>query len=403
MGACGAAPLDGSFPPDSMMMLPDGMMAPLDGSVMMLPDGMMAPSDGSMMMLPDGMMAPSDGSMMMLPDGMMAPSDGNMMMLPDGMMAPLDIPPPPDAGPPCPAGQIMCAGACVSFLTSASHCGGCNRPCAAGQTCAAGACAGEPPPMDGGMACGVGLTPCDGFCVNTATSAAHCGACGRACPSGRACAAGACAAGMDAGVDVTCPTGLTPCGAVCVDTRGSMGNCGGCGNSCPVGTLCGNGTCVMPGPTDGGVDAACPAGQVRCVDRCVDITSDQGHCGGCGNSCPVGTTCASGVCQSMMATPDGGSGGMCTVGMLACGGVCVSIGSDPRNCGMCGRACPAGQTCLGGGCGVGGGGDGGAGGGGQLGLPRRPLGLRRRLHRHRARRPALRALRQRLPRRGGPA
>jgi hypothetical protein len=40
--------------------------------------------------------------------------------------------------------------------------------------------------------CTTGQTNCSGACVNLQTSAANCGACGRACASGLACVAGLC-------------------------------------------------------------------------------------------------------------------------------------------------------------------------------------------------------------------
>ena len=289
----------------------------------------------------DGMTVPLDAS---APDG--------MMVLPDGMMVPLDASAPPmDLGPTCVAGQIECGGACVSFLTDERHCGGCNLPCATGQACMAGACTGQTPLLDGGSSCGMGLTLCMGFCVNTALNASHCGACGNACSAGRACVAGACATGADAGVEVTCPTGLVQCGPFCVDINGSAGNCGACGRQCPVGQVCGGGVCVTLGPTDAGT-VACPAGQVRCVDRCVDLTVDPGHCGGCGNSCPIGTLCMGGTCRSAsMMPPGGGDGGSpCPSGLSACGGGCIDTSRDPTHCGRCGNACALGSVCTRGAC-----------------------------------------------------
>ncbi|MDO9022185.1 MAG: hypothetical protein Q7V43_34980 [Myxococcales bacterium] len=81
----------------------------------------------------------------------------------------------------------------VPLATSAAHCGGCGRPCGsranAAATCAGGACA---------YACNAGFGDCDGDGANgcetqLSTSAQHCGACARACPAGQACGGGACA------------------------------------------------------------------------------------------------------------------------------------------------------------------------------------------------------------------
>jgi hypothetical protein len=43
----------------------------------------------------------------------------------------------------------------------------------------------------------------------------------------------------------------------------------------------------------------------------------------------------------------------CPGGGVLCNGACVNIASDERNCGRCGRACSAIDTCIAGGCGLG--------------------------------------------------
>jgi hypothetical protein len=40
----------------------------------------------------------------------------------------------------------------------------------------------------------------------------------------------------------------------------------------------------------------------------------------------------------------------CAPGLADCGGVCASLGTDPANCGACGRACAAGESCANGVC-----------------------------------------------------
>ncbi len=83
----------------------------------------------------------------------------------------------------------------VDSATSLAHCGACGSACApasATGTCAAGAC--------GVAACAAGYADCDmtaanGCEVNTGTSVAHCGGCGVVCAPAHAtgaCAAGAC-------------------------------------------------------------------------------------------------------------------------------------------------------------------------------------------------------------------
>jgi hypothetical protein len=43
--------------------------------------------------------------------------------------------------------------------------------------------------------------------------------------------------------------------------------------------------------------AACPEGQTRCGDRCVNLQTNERHCGSCSNRCPEGQECVGGVCQ----------------------------------------------------------------------------------------------------------
>jgi hypothetical protein len=99
----------------------------------------------------------------------------------------------------CGAGRRCTAGMCVSScVVMTEQCNGrdddCDGSideddpmaplCASGQACRAGAC------VSGG--CPAGTTMCAGACVNLASDARNCGACGNACPAGQRCATGAC-------------------------------------------------------------------------------------------------------------------------------------------------------------------------------------------------------------------
>jgi hypothetical protein len=79
---------------------------------------------------------------------------------------------------------------------------------------------------DGRMGCcsgGSSSTCCGAACVDTQTSASHCGSCGNTCPEGKECVGGVC----------QCPLTQAECGGACVDTATDVNNCGSCGNVCP--------------------------------------------------------------------------------------------------------------------------------------------------------------------------
>jgi hypothetical protein len=109
------------------------------------------------------------------------------------------------------------------------------------------------------------------------------------------------------------------------------------------------------GPADtGDPDAAtpadaltCPSGQQVCDARCVDVQTDPGHCGACGTACPNGETCALGRC-GLQCTPEQR---VCTVtedGRTR--RYCANVQTDLANCGACDTACPSGQSCVAGQC-----------------------------------------------------
>lgn len=143
-------------------------------------------------------------------------------------------------------------------------------------------------------------TPPDRPCSSSLpTDPANCGICGNICPprpnSAPACVANACT--------ITCATGFSNCdstpanGCEAQTSRDPL-NCGACGNVCTP-----------------------PAGRVHVVPTCGS--------GGCGFG-----TCADGF-------------GDCD-GFTANG--CETAITTTTNCGVCGRACGAGQSCTGGTC-----------------------------------------------------
>jgi hypothetical protein len=246
----------------------------------------------------------------------------------------------------CAAGSADCdlnpANGCeVNTRTSLQHCGTCGLTCAVTNgtpVCASGTCQRA--------SCNSGFGDCDGNLANgcetaTDTSTAHCGGCGRACPSGQACRAGAC--------QTTCaPAPLMTCSGACVDTSTSAAHCGSCGRACTFPNAageCRGGTCAQ---------GACTAGFADCVVAMAgcetNVNTDPNHCGGCGVACgrANGTpTCTAGAC-----------GITCNAGFTNCDndpsdGCETATGTDVRNCGTCGRACSfanAAATCVSGAC-----------------------------------------------------
>ena len=79
----------------------------------------------------------------------------------------------------------------------------------------------------------------------------------------------------------------------------------------------------------------CPSGLAECGGTCVDLRGDVANCGACGHACAAGQTCSNMLC--------------CDAGLVNCGGACVDTQADEANCGTCGLACGLG-TCEAGGC-----------------------------------------------------
>src|SRR5207302_11388426 len=55
---------------------------------------------------------------------------------------------------------------------------------------------------------------------------------------------------------------------------------------------------------------------------CVDFSTDRANCGKCGTACTATQSCAAGACG-------------CPSGTMACGPDCVNPKSDPMHCGGC--------------------------------------------------------------------
>jgi hypothetical protein len=302
----------------------------------------------------------------------------------------------------CPAGLSACGESCVDFATSNTHCGGCNNSCASASpnaisVCFTGRCVQ--------VACAPGYGDCSaaaGCEANLATDAINCGACSNRCrfPNAAArcidgaCALGACVVGFadcngvaadgcetnlaadpthcgacptrctaPAGRSATCVAGVCTVGVTCAaplaDCNGTMGDgceentntstlhCGGCGRACNATN--GSPACV------GGVCAsiACTAGYGNCDSNLgngceVDFATSVTHCGRCANPCTfanASATCELGACRP----------GTCAAGFGNCDGNAnngceVALATSATHCGICGRACVGGASCVAGAC-----------------------------------------------------
>ncbi len=237
-------------------------------------------------------------------------------------------------GRPCPGGQSCCGGSCVDTRTSAAHCGACGAGCMSAN--GAPACVGSVCAV--GM-CDPGFGDCDndpnnGCEVAVGASTAHCGTCGNACPTrpnaAPTCAMGRCGSACAAGFGDCDGDPSNGCEA---SLQTSAAHCGACGTVCSAGSnataACAGGRCGLTcaagfGDCDGVAATGCEA----------SLQTSPAHCGACGRACMTGTACTAGMC---------GCPGL--RGTL-CGGVCRDLASDRLNCGSCGLTCGGGEACV---------------------------------------------------------
>ena len=233
----------------------------------------------------------------------------------------------------CPAGQTVCAGACVDLSSNLNHCGACGAVCESrlvavecrNGICERGSCQG-------------GLTYCgaaDG-CRDLSQDIDHCGACGNQCPDGSLnCVDGVCLADPPP-PDGCEELGLIDCNGTCVDVINDPNNCGACGNVCPITPTyynCDAGVCTLPD---------CGPGLTDCSGLCDDLLTSPINCGACGNACGPAQVCTGGVCSAPAPLLTD-----CPPGLTNCSGTCTDTSNDTVNCGGCGNACAEGETCAG--------------------------------------------------------
>lgn len=170
----------------------------------------------------------------------------------------------------------------VNIKTDSNHCGVNNIQCNGGQSCKEGSCA-----------CPEGMVFCDGLCIDPKTNYANCGAKG-ACSSdndtdsdykGKTCENGYCSNGICQAITSSCAdSAKLPCGESdeCVDVVSNDKHCGGCNIKCasPL-PYCSNRICVQCAENN-----HCADGK-KCNDgKCIECTL-RAECGNVDNGTAI--------------------------------------------------------------------------------------------------------------------
>ena len=247
----------------------------------------------------------------------------------------------------CMPPTTLCGQNCVDEQTDPNNCGRCNNECLPGEKCVGGACQGSTTCM--GLPCAAPDTCCQqenlSSCVDTQTDPNNCGGCFRACPPGATCVGGNCANTGCMGGPPCTGTDSTCCPGGCVDVQNDPNNCSECGFQCAMGDTCQNGNCVAPTSCNGG--PVCTGGKQCCTSGCANVETDPRNCGRCNLLCPPGDTCQTGNCTAP-ASCNGGP--VCTGTDQCCATGCSDVETDPKNCGRCGNPCAVGDACIAGAC-----------------------------------------------------
>lgn len=218
-----------------------------------------------------------------------------------------------------------------------------------------------------GGTCKPGFELCDERCVDLQAHPSHCGACGRACPSGVACGGGMCGgpvsasqgpavtgatAAPDSDATSTTPPFVTdgspgpsfdaaPSDASFEASATSQADGGPSDASIPD-------TSIPEIPDAATADAAAPDAAVTSADASVPICPPPPYdtpatCGSCLVSCSAPNS------ECLNAGGTFACGPPCPPPQEACHGVCMDLRTDPFNCGVCDKVCPS-NLCVAGVC-----------------------------------------------------
>ncbi len=249
----------------------------------------------------------------------------------------------------------QCTGAAKTCDTTTNQCVGCvtRSDCAvACQTCTSGVCAAVKGQDDLGF--------CDGTCDSTGAckkkqgqaclKTADCAG-GIPCVDGYCCRSActgscqACDVANSLGSCTTLSNGTAPrAGHPPCDGSGMcMGTCNGLSASCTYpgaettcdSATCTNGTAKTPTCNGSGAcsgEKSTPCGTFACgVSACLSTCSAN-------SQCASGAACVGGTCAA------------CLAGQTACPGQCVNLQTNNAHCGTCSTACGATEQCKGGAC-----------------------------------------------------
>ncbi|MBA3821112.1 MAG: hypothetical protein H0X17_19665 [Deltaproteobacteria bacterium] len=160
------------------------------------------------------------------------------------------------------------------------------------------------------------------------------------CPSAQACIGGYCGARTDADVDELADAEPPDDGANPPPDAPPPGFCvlaADCANPNPCRDVaCVSNQCVTTPRADG---ASCGAGAAArcCGGSCVDLTSDEANCGGCGQACATGRTCESVALTNACPSSPAETSGRCT-----CAGATAECPDDQ----ICRTATPYANRCT---------------------------------------------------------
>jgi hypothetical protein len=227
----------------------------------------------------------------------------------------------------CDTGELNheATGCETNIASDPRHCGVCGQNCAdidpeRNWSCKAGVCVPS--------GCPKGQADCDedNFCETNLESVDDCGFCGNVCPVPTDGAAGC----KDGVCGFICAAPLDLCFASCVDLQSNNAHCGACGSSCTGGRVCTGGVC------------RCPAGTTECGATCADLAISREHCGACGNDCRSHpnvalASCSAGKCKYTCRS----DWADCTTALG-----CETSTTTSANCGSCGAACTGGMQCT---------------------------------------------------------